>query len=437
MSYRLYVRPTPPFVAPKDGSESQLFSWVLQDASGDSQASGKEDGQAEIEQMLGQNALGNVLLTGLIPADEVLFCLADIPAKQARFIHQALPYAVEEQVAQDIESVHLALGKASPEGHHVAAIDRQKMAYWQEVFTGWAHARLDAIYPDASLLPATGGGWTACLESESGSAMLVSQRGDWLRVQADTLPLLGSTLAAPPSEDVVVEVPFTLYGQESELEHQQSLISQLVSADQRLRINTKPLEFSCLELLAWSHYHHHCHPVNLCQGAFSLKVSGSSPLKPWKPLIAVASLWFIVQVTLEIGMGVYYNQQAAELRAQAMTLYRSAFPDDSRTHAGNVRRVIEGQLRVAGSGTQEIDFISLLKYTGDQYSRLPGSQSVTFNSLNYSRSRGELVVDLRADSYNKMSQLRNGLANQGLQAQIGSVVNESSGTRGRLTVSGG
>lgn len=38
-------------------------------------------------------------------------------------------------------------------------------------------------------------------------------------------------------------------------------------------------------------------------------------------------------------------------------------------------------------------------------------------------------MDVRADSYDRLSALRNGLANQGLEAQIGSVVNEASGAR--------
>jgi general secretion pathway protein L len=46
-------------------------------------------------------------------------------------------------------------------------------------------------------------------------------------------------------------------------------------------------------------------------------------------------------------------------------------------------------------------------------------------------------VDVRADSYGKLSALRNALTGKGLEAQIGSVVNESDGARGRLTVSGG
>ncbi|BEH14741.1 type II secretion system protein GspL [Marinobacter shengliensis] len=435
MSYRLFVRPVPPFADLDQNPESQLFSWLLQDASGDTQASGAADTRDAIEQTLGQNALEKVLLIGLIPGDEALFCLADIPAKQSRFVHQALPYAVEEQIAQDIESVHLALGRHTSDGYHVAAIDQSQMGQWLELFTGWEHVRLDAIYPDASLLPTTDNGWTACLDGEW--AMLVSHRGEWLRLQTANLGMLGVTLAAPATEEVVAEIPVTVYGTEPELELWQPALLELSGADGRVHLAQKPLEFTALELLAWSHHHHMCHPVNLCQGAFSVKTNGSSPLKPWKPLIAVASVWFVIQLGLEIGMGVYHNQEAEELQSQAMAIYRDAFPADRRTHARNVRRVIEGQLRVAGAGREEVDFITLMKYTGDQYSRVANAQAVTFNSINYSRNRGELVVDVRADSYERMSNLRNGLANQGLRAQIGSVVNESSGSRGRLTVSGG
>lgn len=435
MSYRLFVRPVPPYADPVQNPESQLFSWLLQDASGDAQAHGGADTREIIEQTLAQNALEKVLLVGLIPGDEALFCLADIPAKQSRFVLQALPYAVEEQIAQDIDSVHLALGRHTPDGYQVAAIDQQQMERWLTLFTDWEHVRLDALYPDAALLPASADGWTACLDGDG--VMLLSQRGEWLRMQTANLGLLGVTLAAPPSEEVIAEIPVTVYGTESDLEAYQSAIAGLSGGDGRVRLDQKPLEFSTLELLAWAFHQHLCSPVNLCQGAYAVNAHGAGPLKPWKPLIAVASVWFVVQLALEIGMGVYHNQEAEKLQVQAMAVYQSAFPGDRRTHAGNVRRVVEGQLRVAGSGQDDIDFVTLLKYTGDQYSRLSGAGSVTFNSINYNRNRGELVVDIRADSYDRMSSLRNGLANQGLQAQIGSVVNESSGSRGRLTVSGG
>ncbi|MEX2476001.1 type II secretion system protein GspL [Marinobacter sp.] len=434
MSYRLYVRPLPPFADPDQSPEAQLYNWVLHDASGDSQARGTADPRATIEQTLSQNALDNVLLIGLVPGDEAIFCVADIPAKQTRFIQQALPYAVEEQIAQDIDSVHLALGSRSDSGFQVAAIDRERMAGWLELFRGWEHLRLEAIYPDAALLPLTDGGWSICLDGDN--AMLTSDRGEWLSIQASNLGMFGYSMAAPPSEDVVAEVPVTIYGTEPELEQHQSSISDLRGAG-RLAVRLETIELMPLELLAHAHHHHLCQPINLCQGSFGVTSGKASPLLAWKPLIAVACVWFVVQLGIEAGMGYHLQQQADETRSQAMAIYRDAFPNDRRTHASNVRRVIEGQLRAMGSGGPGADFITLMKYTGDQYAKVPQNQSLSFNSINYTRSRGELVVDLRADSYDRMSALRSGLTKQGLQAQIGSVVNESDGARGRLTVSGG
>lgn len=434
MSYRLYVRPLPPFTSPAADPEARLFNWVLYDAGGDVQAQGSSDLRSTIEQTLSQNGLEDVRLTGLIPGDEALFCTADIPAKQSRFINQALPYAVEEQIAQDIDSVHLALGSHSPEGYRVAAVDRDRMAQWVELFSGWPHTRLDAIYPDAALLPMTEGGWSICLDGET--ALMASDRGEWLSMQSANLGMFAHTLAVPPSEEVVAEVPVVVYATDTEFEEQQAELGELITPG-RLSVRRESLALMPLELLAHAHHHHLCRPINLCQGEFSVKGGKASPWTPWKPLIAVAAVWFVVQIALEAGMGFYYQQQAEDMRQQAMAVYREAFPSDRRTHAGNVKRVIEGQLRMAGSSGPDMDFVTLMKYTGQQYSNVAGSGAVTFNSINYSQTRGELVVDARAESYDRLSALRNGLSSQGLEAKIGSVVNEPSGARGRLTVSGG
>lgn len=430
MSYHLYVRPLPPFAYPAQ----QRYSWVLQDAGGDAQAQGTSDTRETIEQTLAQNGLDEVELIGLIPADDTVFCIADIPAKQSRFVAQALPYAVEEQVAQDVDTLHFAQGSHTPAGYQVAAIDKEQMARWQPLFSGWQHSRLVAVYPDAALLPTTENGWTLCLAEQS--VLMLSERGEWLAVQADNLPMFAHTMAAPPEDDVLVELPVRLYASKAGQERYHSVIQAFTAASERLQVTQETLEMSVTGLLAWSHYQDRCQPINLCQGAFSVKAGGGSALAPWKPLIAVAVAWFVFQVGLEIGMGAHHQNQAEQLQAQAMATYREAFPDDQRTHVGNVRRVIQGQLRVAESGAPQADFITLLRFTGDQYSRLPNPDSVTFNSINYSRNRGELVVDIRADNYDRMSALRNGLADAGMQAQIGSVVNESGGSRGRLTVSG-
>jgi general secretion pathway protein L len=431
MSYRLYVRSVSGFATLEQQPSERRYSWALLDSAGHCQARGEADSQDDIEQTLAQNAIERSLLIGLIPGDEAAFCLANIPAKQQRFIAQALPYAVEEQLAQDIETLHLALGNRSDEGYRVAAIDRERMANWFSVFSGWRDLTLSAIYADASLLPPGIDGWSACVDGEV--TLLLGPAGEWLSVQTANLSMFLQTLAVPGSGDVMA---LTLYLEGQAGDELSSLIADRVAREE-IEITTEHPECLPIELLALSHQSQSSGVINLCQGNFAAGPAKKSALAPWRPLILIAAAWLVLQLSLETGLGWYYQSQADDLNAQAMGVYREAFPDDRRTHPGNVRRVVEGQLRQNADSGPSLNFITLMKFTGQQYAAVSGSNGIRFNSLNYNQARGELVVDLRADSYDLMSRLRNGLAAQGLDAKIGSVVNEAGEIRGRLTVSGG
>ncbi len=66
----------------------------------------------------------------LVPPTEVLTLSVDLPAKGSRLI-TALPYALEDQVADDVEELHFAPGKRQPSGAlAVAVVARQTLAGW-------------------------------------------------------------------------------------------------------------------------------------------------------------------------------------------------------------------------------------------------------------------------------------------------------------------
>ncbi|MBB5320497.1 type II secretion system protein GspL [Marinobacter oulmenensis] len=431
MPYRLYLRPGTDDHA--SDAESCRYDWLLQDASGHSQDSGQQQTRQAIERSLSEKGLDSMVLVGLIPAEEALFCIADIPARQNRLVRQAVPYAIEDQLSQDVESLHFALGSRTSQGYPVAVIDRERMAYWLSLFEGWQHGRLEAVYPDASLLPLTTGGWTVCLDGEV--TLMLNERGEWVAVNADTLPAFAHTMSITSTETVETSIPIRIHTPMKTTRASQEIARAFREVDDRFLVETQTLEHSVLHFLAWSDYQHLSDPINLCQGVFS-PASNNQLLNSWRPLVAVCGLWFILQVGLNLGMGVYHQKQADRLEQRAMAIYHQVFPNDTRTHPGNVRRVVQGQLRVAGAGASGMDFLKLLSYTADQYQQLPGAQPVTVNAINFNRNQGQLVVDMHANSYDPLSRLRDSLAEVGLQADIDSVVNEPAGTRGRLTVSG-
>ena len=74
----------------------------------------------------------------------------------ARWLRQALPYAVEELLAEDVEQLHLALGEALADGRHLL------LAVRRDLLKGWlaqlmaVGITVSAIYVDADLLPREG-----------------------------------------------------------------------------------------------------------------------------------------------------------------------------------------------------------------------------------------------------------------------------------------
>lgn len=66
----------------------------------------------------------------LVPAGETSTLTCDLPAKGAR-LRAALPFALEEQVADEIENLHFAPGERRPSGNlPVAVVTHDQMAAW-------------------------------------------------------------------------------------------------------------------------------------------------------------------------------------------------------------------------------------------------------------------------------------------------------------------
>lgn len=75
--------------------------------------------------------LGDRALIVLVPASEVLTTAVDMPVKSAAKIQQALPFALEEYVAEDVEDLHFAAGVRNDNGRvPVAVINREKFESW-------------------------------------------------------------------------------------------------------------------------------------------------------------------------------------------------------------------------------------------------------------------------------------------------------------------
>ena len=105
---------------------AQPAHWIAVDSSG---ARRSPPVMGPLEQA--RSDIGNRDVIVLLPSTEVLTTTVDLPVRSGAKLQQALPYALEEFVADDVEDLHFAAGSRRGSGRIPAAVvNRSKMDEW-------------------------------------------------------------------------------------------------------------------------------------------------------------------------------------------------------------------------------------------------------------------------------------------------------------------
>lgn len=431
MPNKLFIR----VLSLSEDEDKQLtnFEWALYARAGQKLAGGIAAQFDDVQQILEQNAIDDVQIVGLVPANVINSTQVTIPGKQTRFVQQALPFAVEDQLTEDLDAVHITLGdKITGGAYSVEVINRRLFECFYNSLgeTGYA---INGIFSDASLLPIKENDISIGFEDEW--ALVNFEPHTVSRVKL--FNLVNYFESALSKEDVKTEhsKKINLYIPPQQLESLKIILAELQQND-GVEFTSHDLNIPLIELLCESWFQLGSKGINLCQGDFKVASSNGPSLKKWSAVAAVAGVWFLLQVGLDIGKGFYYQAEANQYEQQALQVYKNIFPTERRVTINNLRRTLQGKLSIAGSMVEGNDFLSLLSETGYQYSQVPNSGTIMFNSINFSDQRKELTIELRAASFQQLDTLKNGLTSAGLGAKISSAINEKDSVRGRLSVTG-
>lgn len=336
------------FVIRLPAEDGDPVEWLLADSTG---ARRGQPGRGTLEEAA--TAAGDAKVFALLPATDVLISSTDIPARGARLL-QALPYALEEQVAQDVEELHFAPGVRRSNGRiPVAIVAKDILEAALERLRG-AGISPAGLFSEAQGLSRIPGTLSVIVERDQ----VILNDGQDAEVAFQGLSP-GDAMAAIGALDDADEraergeterhLPghALLYcGQETaerfELEFQ-ALRQQLDSLEVKL------LPDGALPRLAVTIASGN--GINLLQGRYAPKSAVGSLWMPWRAAAGLAAALLAVTV---VGSGVRYyllKNEDERLQAQIESTFRETFPWVADVPP-DIKAWVDSYLRSQGRGGQ-------------------------------------------------------------------------------------
>ena len=353
----------------------------------------------------------------ILPAAEVTLAEPDLPpVRGAQRIAQAVPFALEEHLASDLENLHFAVGARNPTASAtpVAIVARSVLDRWQAIWDA-AGIRPHAAYAESSLLPAAPNATVLVLDE---GTLQVKRPGEipWALDALALGPAL--ELALGPASEVGQHVTF--YAATAEYEANKDLIEGL--RDRTATLQVKLLPDGVLPLFASQLAT--ARPVNLLQGPYAPPSSFGSQLRQWRVpavLAVVTALAFVAAQGVEL-----WQLRTAEKRidAELAETFGTILPGQPMV---DPRAQVQGVLARAGGGQGALlPAVSLLAHAISQ------TPSARVQGMNY--RGGVLELRVLAPSIEALDGIRQAMSSRGANVELQSTNPRDQQVEGRLHV---
>ncbi|MCG6968966.1 MAG: type II secretion system protein GspL [Gammaproteobacteria bacterium] len=406
-----------------------------------------------------------VLVSGL----NIVLTHVNLPAMNKQRLARAVPYALEEHVASDIDNLHFAVGNRFEDKTACAVVERQAMDDWQQMLKN-ANIQADVLTSEIFGAPHEENTWNILINRAGGAsekALLRTGEQSGLAVDTHNLALVlknaldhneTQQLPAPARVQVTVcddslrrqtlispgseaELPAaradngdtdtTLVPGEVPDDSTQTYATPVAAADIDYEavieavpaINIDPIieqiqqqceasniEFSCREsehgyLGVLSQGFNDSHSINLLQGEYSRREQLEKLIRPWRAAIGLAAAWLLIQGSLLVTEYYHLSKQDTRLNQQMSAIFKEVLPD-----ARNKPSLQEMDLalkKLQKGGGSEGNWFELLSRAGGVIS---DTKSMTLRSIRYKDDK--LDLDLEITDLASLDDLKSRLAKQ-------------------------
>lgn len=320
-----------------------------------------------------------------VPSADVRLTSITVPARQPAKILAAAPYVLEDQLADDVETLHFALGSRLPGGAHaIAIVAQQRMAEWLAPFVEQG-VRINAMVPETLALPWLENGPISVLPDD-GQMIVRNGACSGFSCVAEDLELFLQLAQGDEQRPLRIIVTRDDDRDYTKLERPVELIPGFADPLEALVRSWTPAQ-----------------SIELLQGQYSQREDLDRFWRPWKLAAQLAAAAILIGVAANAVDAFRLKRQVDAQQAANETQFHSLFPRETRIV--DLQAQLDQQLRALRASAGGGSLFQLMQSAAMGLAATPG---LTLKGAQF--REGALYLDLSGTDLQVLERLRSWFA---------------------------
>ena len=302
----------------------------------------------------------------IAPAKEILLLKVSLPPMRAHKLLQAVPFAVEELLSEEVGTYHFALPPHTDNAAvFVAVVSKERLLFWLNLCSTH-HIAMQALYPETLLLAMEPNTWTIALSHDEAIVRTGPLQG--FGVLRDNLNFFLESLEGvdAPAKINVLNYTGTQY-----------------TADASVVVTERGPENYLPDLTE----HIATCPINLLQGEFRQRQKRDQIRKLFSFAIICVALSAILLFVNDVVEIFIFDARNQTLNASIAAIYQQNFPDSKSVIAPKER--LQQKLMTVESGASGSLYLDILARVGKT---LKNTDDIKIMSLHYNNHTMTIVM---------------------------------------------
>lgn len=389
------------------GTPPAVIDWVIKDKNG------------MLFKAFTEKIIHNTDIVVLVPGEDVFMTAVSLPGLTAAQQIKAIPFALEDHLAEYRENIHFAIGETKTDDMvPVAIVSKKRMDAWLtclNIFFRMQPPYIQHLVPDMLALPWSPDAWTVFFENEAVLVKTGPQGG--FNLECDAFWILFDIILK--QKNLFSPKMLRIISQSSTSVTQVDLL-----AEQGIKCVTEPWQ-DLLSVAEGAGFRRD--GISLLQGPYrqSIFLHRLKRFYVSVILLVVTCLLFSAGSLLQYGLLKY---QFYGLEARSTKLYLHYFPSARSKDAASVKRMVQ-QLMRKPDIRRQVAFLSMLKEIAPMFKNTLG---INITGIDY--VSGQLTIYLNAGNFEMLNSLNQVMQSGKYRVQLYSGIKTGKQVKARFVV---